>query len=46
MLKYEEFKQDLDVMINANKVYCPNPKCNKITKCNKNKVMKTTCDNC
>lgn len=33
-------------MKDPNKCYCPNPTCNKITKCNKKKTKMNQCEHC
>eukprot|EP00347_Sterkiella_histriomuscorum_P000263 403376551 len=44
--KYKEFKQDLEVMIDSKRGYCPNPACNKITRFNKKKQKDYKCEHC
>ena len=33
-------------MVDNKKAYCPNPKCNKVTACNKSKVKMIECEHC
>ena len=46
LAKYNEFNQDLKVVLDSNKVYCPNTACSKVITCNKNKSKMATCEHC
>jgi hypothetical protein len=44
--KYEKFKKDLEVALDKNMVYCPNPVCAEATKGDRKKSKKTVCTHC